>query len=132
MKLSHRHRLRFSGYALLAALLAAAGAPAVVCAAMPDCPMGTAASDCHESGPSNHSCDSMRLDRAMDCCTVSAQTAPAAAQEAPTGPSGSELASATQPGAPVVPPVADEAVEVPPAAPPAGRALLSLHQTLLI
>jgi len=130
MKLSHH--LRFSGYALLAALLAAAGAPAVVCAAIPDCPMMTAASGCHESVASSDSYDSTRLDRALDCCTVSAQPAPAAAQQAPTGPSGFELASASQPGAPVVPPIAVEAVEVPPAARPAGRALLSLHQTLLI
>lgn len=126
------HRLRTSGYALLAVLLAAAGAPAMICAAMPDCPMMTAASGCHESVASSDSCDSTRLDRAIDCCLVSAQPAPAAAQQAPTGPSGSEFASATQPVAPVVPSIAVEAVEVLPATRPAGRALLSLQQTLLI
>lgn len=126
------HRLRTSGYALLAVLLAAAGAPAVVCAAMPDCPMMTPASGCHESGASSDSCDSTRLDRAMDCCTVSAQPAPAAAQQAPTWPSGFELASASQPVAPVAAPIAGEAVEAPPGGRPAGRVLLSLHQTLLI
>lgn len=126
------HRLRPSGYTLLAVLLAAAGAPAVICAAMPDCPMVTAASGCHESGASSDSCDSTRLDRAMDCCTVSAQSAPAAAQQAPTGPSGFELASASRPVAPVAAPAAGESVEAPPEERPAGRTLLSLHQTLLI
>ena len=130
--MSLNHRLRTTGYGLLAVLLAAAGAPAVVCAAMPDCPMVTVASGCHESGAASDSCDSTRLDRAMDCCTVSAPTAPAAAQQAPTGPSGFELASPSQPVAPVAPPIAGEAVEAPPGARPAGRTLLSLHQTLLI
>lgn len=130
MKLSHR--LRPSGYALLAGLLAAAGAPAAVCAAMPDCPMGMAATDCLGSGASSDACDATRLDRAMDCCAISAPPAPAAQQEV-TGPSGYELASTSQPLAPaVVAPAAGPAAEDPPAGRPAGRALLSLHQTLLI
>ena len=120
--------------ALLAILTMAVGAPVALCAAMPDCPSMAPASACHEESAVQRHCAPPRVEASDDCCGVMAAQPPPAtpSEKAPTG-SAFEAA-----------PPALITVSIAPAPSPAtfapvfrpfqrsGRALLSLHHTLLI
>jgi hypothetical protein len=119
--------------ALLAVLIAAAGAPVALCAAMPDCPMSAPASHCHAAPGAERHCAPPSVQEGDDCCVLVA--VPPATAAATTEAPGPLIVEAPEPMG-----VATLLVATPPApseggwfvARSAGRALLSLHQTFLI
>jgi len=120
--------------ALLAVFITAVGVPVALCAAMPDRPSMAPATACHETSGGERHCAPPRVEARDDCCgAMAAQPPPATLSKAvPTGPGLSALLPAAI------------TVSIAPAASPAafapvsrlfqrsGRALLSLHHTLLI
>ena len=131
-----RHPRHFGnlGSVLLAILLAAAGVPAAVCAAMADCPMAAPADDpC--AAPGGDPCCPLPggLAGGDHCDMMDAQPPiPAPSSDAPVV---SLVAGVPVPmGPPVASGAADRPVPgaSPPLSRPGGRALLSLQQTLLI
>jgi hypothetical protein len=121
------------GIPLLAVLVTMAGAPALACAAMPDCAMTAPAEDCHGS-VSHHGCAPPTLQADEDCCGMLAAQPPVSA--APSERPGVSLAAdAPLPASPwlVASPARRPAPGgAPPPSRPAGRSLLSLQQTFLI
>jgi hypothetical protein len=131
--MSHlRHFGRFA-IALLATFSVAAGAPAMTCGAMADCPMPVPADDCHETSGEAHGCAPPQVEAGDDCCCVVA----AQPVSAPPSEASAPSVAAPAPGPAAPAPAAtgaDRPVPAghPPLPRPAGRALLSLQQTLLI
>jgi hypothetical protein len=131
--MSPRQHFGRYGIALLALVLTAAGAPAMTCGAMADCPMLAAADDCHETSGEAHGCAPEQVEAGDDCCCVMA----AQPVSAPPSEASAPSVAAAAPG-PAAPPPATTGADrpVPARQPPnpraAGRALLSLQQTFLI
>jgi hypothetical protein len=118
---------------LLAVLITAAGAPIARCAAMPDCPAMTPATSCHGTSGGERHCAPARFEASDDCCTTAVEQSLPAAIEKLSAAAGTELPVAAG-AAPSLPPPARSSIAALGARPPApsGRALLSLHHTLLI
>lgn len=120
--------------ALLAVVMTAAGVPAMVCASMSDCPMMQPVTpSCHgtdDSRPAPH-----RIDTRNACCEMSAESP---VSTPGIQPATVHLLDVAVPADAVAEPIAELAPPVPltrdtgPRDGPAGRSLLSLHQTLLI
>ena len=120
--------------ALLAALVTVAGAPSASCAAMPDCPAMAPATSCRGPSHGERHCAPTRLEANDECCAASAASSlPAAAIEKLTAQAGVEspLAAAVTPSLPAPSRGSMPALSARPLG-PSGRALLSLHHTLLI
>jgi hypothetical protein len=135
MTMRRSRAIRTFTIALLAVLLTVAGAPAMVCASMADCPMMEPATpSCHGAPGTRSRCAAPRVEAADDCCTVTA-TPPIRVLSVHVETLLTADAEPAVPffGAPA-PPCLPSRSAVDTASPPgpAGRNLLSLHQTLLI
>lgn len=127
-----RHFGRFA-IALLATFSLAAGAPSMTCGAMADCPMQAPADDCHETSGEAHGCAPEQVEAGDDCCCVMAAQPVSAPPSEASAPS--VAAAAPAPAAPLLAASGSDRpvpARQPPLPRPAGRALLSLHQTFLI
>lgn len=118
--------------ALLAAWITAPGAAASSCAAVQTCPHRAAASTCHAASGADHHRASSQTPAAGDCCRLMAAEPSAAPVVTPASSDLPTPALAVVAASMTAAPTRATLTAVSRPLQRSGRALLSLHQTLLI